>query len=242
MSPPQRISRVAEVGVKACLNGARTRAEHPAVPLTPDELAADARAARDAGAFAVHVHPRDARGAQTLDAHACDAAVAAIRRAVPGLPIGLSTSETIDRDPFARSAAITKWRTPPDFVSVNLGELGAAGIIRTALHAGIAVEAGLVTPAEAEELRRSPFAHAIVRALVEVEGGIEEAQAIGTLLPDGVPQLWHGYDARTWEVIAAGAAAGHDVRIGFEDVLVLPDGRAAQNNAELVARAVELVG
>src|SRR3981081_325466 len=93
------------MAVKACLNGGRTRDEHPAVPLTPTELAADARDVRDAGAFAVHVHPRDSGGTPTLSAAGCDAAVAAIRAAVPGVPVGLSTAETIDPDPFARAAA-----------------------------------------------------------------------------------------------------------------------------------------
>ncbi len=94
------------MAAKACLNGGRTRAEHPAVPQTPAELAADASAARHAGAFAVHVHPRDHGGAQTMAVAACDAGVAAVRAAVPGLPIGLSTSEAIDPDPFARAAAV----------------------------------------------------------------------------------------------------------------------------------------
>jgi uncharacterized protein (DUF849 family) len=226
--------------VKACLNGGRTRAEHLAVPLTAAELAADAATVRRAGAFAVHVHPRDARGVQTLDAGACDAAVAAIRAAVPGLLIGLSTAETIDRDPFRRAAAIRSWRTSPDFVSVNVGELGWAGIVRAALHAGIGVEAGLASPDDAQELARSPFAHQLVRALVEVDGGVEDARAIAALAPDGVPQLWHGYGERTWEVIAAGALAGHDVRVGLEDVLVLPDGQPAPNNGALVTSAIEL--
>jgi len=228
------------MAVQACLNGGRMRGEHPAVPLTPAELAAEAVAVRQAGAFAVHVHPRDAGGAQTMAARACDAAVAAIRAAVPGLSIGLSTSEAIDPDPFARAAAVRTWRRPPDFVSVNLSELGWAGIARAALHAGIAVEAGLATPADAEELARSPFVHQIVRALVEVDGGAQDARAIAELIPEGVPQLWHGYGARTWEVISAGAATGVDVRVGLEDVLVLPDGRPAANNAELVAAAVDL--
>jgi uncharacterized protein (DUF849 family) len=232
---------VVAMSVKGCLNGARTREEHPAVPLTPAELAADAAAAWRAGAFAVHVHPRDARGVQTLDAGACDAAVAAIRAAVPGLPVGLSTAETIDRDPFARAAAITRWRAAPDFVSVNLSELGWAGIIRAALHAGIGVEAGLASPRDAHELARSPFAHRVMRALVEVEGGEEDAQAIAALVPAGVPQLWHGYGERTWQIVAAGATSGHDVRVGLEDVLVLPDGRPAPSNAELVSTAVELI-
>jgi uncharacterized protein (DUF849 family) len=217
------------------------RSEHAAVPLTPAELAADAVAVRAAGAFAVHVHPRASDGSQTLNAKVCDAAVAAIRAAAPRLPVGLSTSAAINPDPFARSAVMTDWRQRPDFVSVNLSEVGWTGIARSALHAGIAVEAGLTTPAEAAELRSSSFAHQILRALVEVDGGSDDALAIAELIPDGVPQLWHGSDERTWEVISAAAAAGVDVRVGLEDVLTLPDGSAAKDNAELVAAAVSLI-
>jgi len=72
--------------------------------------------------------------------------------------------------------------------------------------------------------------------------GVDEARAVAQVVPDGVPQLWHGCGERTWEVVAAGAAAGHDVRVGLEDVLVLPDGSVPASNAELVAAAVELVG
>jgi uncharacterized protein (DUF849 family) len=228
------------MAVKACLNGGRTRAEHPAVPLTPDELAADAVAVRRVGAFAIHVHPRDDRGLQTLSARACDAAVSAIRRAAPGLPVGLSTAEMIDRDPFARAAAVRAWRQPPDFISVNLAELGWSGIVRAAVHAGIGVEAGLASQADAEEFARSPFAHQVVRALVEVDGGAEEARQIAALIPAEVLQLWHGSGERTWEVLAAAVAEGIDVRVGLEDVLVLPDGGVAPGNAELVAAAVAL--
>ncbi|MDQ3161732.1 MAG: 3-keto-5-aminohexanoate cleavage protein [Actinomycetota bacterium] len=54
--------------LKACLNGSRTRQEHPAIPRTPDELAADGRAAVEAGAKILHLHPYDATGAETLAA------------------------------------------------------------------------------------------------------------------------------------------------------------------------------
>jgi uncharacterized protein (DUF849 family) len=229
------------MAVQACLNGGRARTEHPAVPLTAAELAADAIAARRAGAFAVHVHPRGPGAAQTMDQRVCDATVAAIRAADPRLPIGLSTSAAIEPDPFARATAIAAWRQRPDFVSVNLSELGWAGIARAARHAGIGVEAGLTTPSDAEELRRSPFAHQVLRVLVEVDGGAEEARAIADFIPPGLSQLWHGYGRRTWEVVAAAGAAGVDVRVGLEDVLELPDGRTAANNAELVAAAVELI-
>ena len=63
----------------------------------------------------------------------------------PILSVGVSTSEAIDP---TRSPARPRsnWRQPPDFVSVNFSELGWAGIMRAALHAGIAVEAGLDSP------------------------------------------------------------------------------------------------
>jgi len=41
-------------------------------------------------------------------------------------------------------------------------------------------------------------------------------------------------------VLAAAQAAGVDMRVGLEDVLVLPDGRSAADNAQLVAAAVAL--
>ncbi len=176
-----------------------------------------------------------------MEARACDAAVAAIRAAAPRLPVGVSTSAQINPDPFARAAALATWRQPPDFVSVNVSELGWSGIARAAVHAGIAIEAGLAVAADAEELRRSPFAHQILRALVKVDGGAEDARAIAELIPPGVPQLWHGSGARTWEVVSAAAAAGIDVRVGLEDVLVLPDGSTAADNAELVSAAVALI-
>ena len=224
----------------ACLNGGRTTAEHAGVPMSPAELAVDAVAVRRAGAFAVHVHARDARGAQTLAAAECDTVVDAIHAAVPGFPVGLTTSSAIDPDPFARAAAVRAWRRPPDFVAVTLAELGGAGVLRAALHAGIPVEVGLTTPEQADELARSSFAHQVVRALVEVRGGADDARTISRRIPDAVPQLWHGYGAGTWDVLAAAIAEGHAVRVGFEDVLELPDGRVAQSNAELVAAAVGL--
>jgi uncharacterized protein (DUF849 family) len=47
----ERIERI-----KACLNGRRSRDEHPGVPVTPAELAAEAAASVPAGAEAVHLH------------------------------------------------------------------------------------------------------------------------------------------------------------------------------------------
>jgi len=75
--------------LQAALNGDRA---HPAAPRTPDELAAEARAAVDAGADTLHLHPYDDDGRETLDAAPCAAALLAVRAACPGVPISLSTS------------------------------------------------------------------------------------------------------------------------------------------------------
>ena len=52
--------------LQACLNGGRDRAFHPATPLSPDELAADAKAVVEAGAQQLHIHVRDAAGKESL--------------------------------------------------------------------------------------------------------------------------------------------------------------------------------
>lgn len=57
---------VGDVGFQACLNGSRSRDEHLAVPVTPAELAADGQRVQRVGATAVHVHPRDATGRESL--------------------------------------------------------------------------------------------------------------------------------------------------------------------------------
>jgi len=84
---PGRIERI-----KACLNGSRRRAEHPAVPIIPTELAREAAGAVAAGAEAVHLHPRSGSGAESLAGGAVAAAVAAVRQACPGTPVGVSTA------------------------------------------------------------------------------------------------------------------------------------------------------
>ena len=44
-----------------------TKAQTPYVPITPEEIAVDAKACYQAGAAVVHVHARDAQGNNTHD-------------------------------------------------------------------------------------------------------------------------------------------------------------------------------
>jgi uncharacterized protein (DUF849 family) len=237
-----------ELLVKACLNGARPSGAHPALPLSPDELAADAAAAAAAGAGAFHVHPRDTDGSEALDAPVVDTAVLAIRAACPGVPVGVSTGAWILPDPAARVAAIHAWTSGPDFASVNLSEDGHREVMAALRDAGIGIEAGVWTVEDVAALAASGFADALVRVLVEAEDAdaataVARAAAIDRALDRagiGAPRLHHGAERATWAVLRRAVEAGHDVRVGLEDTLVLEDGTPAAGNAELVAAAVAL--
>ena len=234
--------------VKACLNGGRSAAEHPALPVTADQLATEARAAADAGAFAVHLHPRSAAGAETLDAGPCGEAISAIRAACPGLPVGLSTAAWIEPDPARRLALIEAWSPRPDFVSVNLHEEGAADLMRALPRLGIGVEAGVWTVQEAHHLVADELTVHCLRILVEPREADETAAVAVSLGIDRVldeacithQRVHHGQGAATWAVIRDALARGRDVRVGLEDVLTMPDGRSARGNGELVAAAIAL--
>jgi len=234
--------------VQACLNGGRARSDHAAVPIAPAELAAAASAAVAAGAGALHIHQRDAAGAQTMDPDACAAAILAVRDACRGTPLGLTTGAWIARG-AERERLLAAWQVAPDFVSVNFSEEGAAELARLALDRGIGVEAGLATLADVEPLGRSGLASEMVRLLIEVDpADPAEAAALAAAIdaacadvPARVGRLHHGYGAATWRVLEAAIGRGRDVRVGFEDTLILPDGAVARDNAELVAAAADMV-
>jgi uncharacterized protein (DUF849 family) len=228
--------------IKACLNGSRDRHEHPAVPLSADELAAAARAVAAAGAAAVHIHPRDASGAQTLAGEAVSAAVARIRARCPGLPIGVSTGAWIAPSVTDRLATIRSWTVLPDFASVNVHEDGAAEVAAALAERGIGVEAGVWTVAAAATY--AEWTMPCLRILVEcmqrsASAALANAHAVLNALPaGGPPVLLHAQDASAWDVLREAVRLGLDSRIGLEDTLLLPDGSVAPDNAALVAAAV----
>ncbi|MGH3295244.1 MAG: 3-keto-5-aminohexanoate cleavage protein [Trebonia sp.] len=237
--------------VQAALNGGTTRAAHPAVPLTPAELAADARAAFEAGAEAFHVHPRDESGAQTLEPEHVLAAVAAVRGAT-GLPVGVTTGIwTVDGDVERRLALVRRWtgQNRPDYASINMNEPGIEELADLLASLGIGIEAGVWTAADARVLGASGFCERLVRVLLEpveatsAEAVASAAAAAAELTRMGIiaRQVRHGYDLATWDVLNAAIADGQDIRIGLEDTTVLPDGSPAAGNADLVAAAARLV-
>jgi uncharacterized protein (DUF849 family) len=129
--------------IKAALNGRRTRAEHRAIPITPAELAASAKESVAAGAGAIHVHVRGSDGQESLAAEDVAKALNAIRAAVPGTPVGVSTGAWIVPDAELRHEAVARWKVLPDFASVNFREDGALPLAELLICRGIGVEVGL---------------------------------------------------------------------------------------------------
>ena len=232
--------------LQAALNGDR---EHPAVPRTPAELAAEGRAAVGAGARVLHLHPYDEDGRETFDAAACAAALRAVRAACPGIPISLSTSADIEADPERRLALVAAWTELPELVTANQGEQGILELCELLIERGIGIEAGLLTLDDAHAFIASGLAPRCVRAMVEplgeeAEAALSEAEAIETTLAEAgltLEQVHHGDGLASWAVNRRGAARGHGIRTGLEDTPVLPDGTQAAGNGELVAAAARIL-
>jgi uncharacterized protein (DUF849 family) len=235
--------------IKACLNGSRAPGEHPALALTPTQLAAAARAAVAAGAGALHIHPRRADGSQSFDPADVAAAVSAVRAACPGVPVGGTTIGWVEPDVARRLALIHTWTVCPDFVSVNFSEDGIEQLCAALLQKGIGIEPGLSSAADAQLLIALGLAGRCVRLLIEPDeqdpaAALATVRAIEALL-DGAgittPRLLHGFEATAWPLLDEALRCGYDTRIGLEDTLTLPDGRLARDNAQLVAMARERV-
>lgn len=230
--------------LQACLNGSRERDFHPLTPLKATDLAADAAAVIAAGANELHVHPRNADGAETLDPDIVAETLKVIRARIPGTPVGLSTHAGIA--PAAeRLEALARWSVLPDYVSVNLIEADAPEMIGLALSRGIGVEAGLWSAEDAERFVALPQSRRVLRILIEINEqdpaeGLQAAAAIRKVLARAsldVPILQHGLDATMWPLYRDALMRGLDSRIGLEDGKFLPTGEEARDNAALIKAA-----
>lgn len=232
--------------LQAALNGDR---DHPALPRTPEELAAEARAAVTAGAQVLHLHPYDEDGNQTLAAEPTAAALRAVRATCPGIPLSLSTSAGIEADPARRIELVTGWTELPELAIANQGEPGILELCELLVARGIGIEAGLLELSDAHAFVASGIADRCVRVLVEPldadpNDAVHHAAAIEGVLADAgvrLEQVHHGDGIASWAVNRRGAERGHGIRTGLEDAPVLPDGTLASGNAELVRAAAALL-
>ena len=236
--------------IKACLNGRRDRADHPAVPVTPAQLAVAAAAAVAAGAEAVHVHPRGDDGRESLRAADVGAAVAAIRVASPLVPVGVTTGLWVaGGDAVSRRDEVARWadlaaEQRPDFASVNVSEAGWQELLALLDEGGIGAEAGVWSVDDAATAAGADTDW--LRILVEVshapagEATGRADEILAELRTSGVtsPVLLHGEDAACWPLVTHAGLLGLATRIGLEDVLSGPQGQQVADNAELVRLAL----
>lgn len=271
--------------IKAAINGGRSRAEHSAVPITPEEQAAAVVECLKAGAGAIHLHVRGTFGSlghynsrtirslqsekESLYVDDVSRTLEAVRNATPNSAVGLSTGAWILPDLLTRLQAVAAWEVLPDFASVNFIEEGAAELAGDLMEHGVDIEVGLSEATAAEVFLQSGLAWEepvntssagktgrLIRVLFEpqeqeMEEALASVRAIENVLTSKeaaqqpalsqLPRLLHGTEATAWPMLDEAISRGYGVRIGLEDTLLMPDGRRARDNAELVTEAVRQV-
>ncbi len=234
------------VVLQAALNGDRI---HPAAPRNATAIAEAARAAVEAGAHSVHVHAFDHAGRETLEGAACGRVLQAIRSLCPEVPISLTTSSAIVGDPGERFRIVERWEEMPDLVTANQGEPGILELCELLLSRGVGIEAGLLSIEDARAFVRSGLAGRCRRVLVEPldadpDAAVQHAAKIEDVVVSAgitLEQVHHGYGIACWAVNRRGLERGHGIRTGLEDITLLPDGKQARDNADLVAAAARLI-
>ncbi|GGE05155.1 3-keto-5-aminohexanoate cleavage enzyme [Aureimonas endophytica] len=234
--------------------GRRTKADHPAIPLTPAELARTAATCLEAGAGMIHVHVRKPDGTHLLDADAYRAAIAAIRRAVGDRMAIQITSEALGLyTPAAQRDVVRAVR--PEAVSLALRELvpdsseerAFADLLAWAARERVDPQIILYAPDEAvrlQDMRRRGLIPFERLSVLYVLGrySANQTSTPADLLPflaSEMPRFEHwsvcAFGRHEAACVTAAALLGGHVRVGFENNLWLPDGRMAADNAELVS-------
>lgn len=240
-------------------NGARrTKADHEAIPLTPDEIASEAVRCVEVGATVLHLHVRDANGRHSLDAALYRAAMTAVRRVVGDRLVIQVTTEQAGRYSAAEQMALLRELRPPA-TSIAIREIHGEGIderevgtfLAWARRERIAIQYILYSAREARRLvdmqRRGIVLEERPNALF-VLGRYSAGQRSDPLavLPfvDGWPpeSPWSlcAFGATEARCMAAALALGGHARVGFENNLILPNGTPATSNADLVANVARL--
>jgi 3-keto-5-aminohexanoate cleavage enzyme len=244
----------APVAVAVAPNGGRrTKADHTALPMTPDELAASAATCLEAGACMIHAPVRDKDGGHLLDAGVYRAAIAAIRAAVGDRIVIQITSEALGIYRPAEQMKVVR-EVRPEAVSLALRELlpdesheaGFAEFLGWLRREKIAPQIILYTPEEAVSLEALkargliPFEEIPVLYVLGRYTADQKSSPVDllTFLAPGMPRFAHwsvcAFGAHEIVCVTAGALLGGHVRVGFENNLLLPDGSPAPDNAAIV--------
>ena len=122
---PTRAPDGAKLIVNAALTGmVPSKADNPATPVTPDEIAADARRVADVGASVVHLHARDEVGVPTWRPDVYREIVHRVRERCEDVVVCVSTSGRTFKA-FDERAAVLELDgdETPELASLTLGSL-----------------------------------------------------------------------------------------------------------------------
>lgn len=248
---------LAPVAIAVAPNGGRrTKADHPALPVTTGEIAATAAACREAGACMIHVHVRDRSGGHLLDAEAYRTTITAIRAALADRMVIQITSEALGiYRPEEQMAIVREVR--PEAVSLALREFvpdashepAFADFLCWLRKESVTPQIILYSSEEAVKLAELtarglvPFKDVpVLYVLGRYAAGQKSSPAdLLPFLAPGMPRFAHwtvcAFGLRENACVTTGALLGGHMRVGFENNLRLPDGSVAPDNAAVVAAA-----
>ena len=242
-------------------NGARkTKADHPALPMTPQEIADTGRRCADAGASMMHLHVRDAAGGHSLSPKLYKEATAALRGEVGDRLVIQITSEAVGRYAPEQQMEMVR-ELKPEAVSLAIREILPEGANEEPVREFLAWLVGEGTLPQfilysADDVRRferliedgvvPQGRHFLLFVLGRYSKNLTSAPA--DLLPFlenfelDFPWAVCAFGPRESACAAAAVALGGHARVGFENNLWLPDGRLAEDNSSLVKLAADAAG
>jgi 3-oxoadipate:acetyl-CoA acetyltransferase len=251
-----------ELIINLCPTGmVPTREQTPHVPLTPAEVAADARRCADMGASIVHVHPRDSSGSPTQSAARAAEFFTAIRAVASDVVLCATTSGRIVSDLEPRAAVLEiEGNIKPEMASLTLGSLNfptQASVNAPETIKGLAqrmADRGIVPEWEVFDLGMLDFAHYLRGhgLLADPVYANILLGSLGTLsatplnlalaverLPSGATWAATGVGRFQFAVHKWAIAMGGHVRVGLEDNIWFDDARTElATNPRLVERVV----
>ncbi len=246
------------VSIMVAPNGARRmKSDHAALPITAEEVAADAQACREAGASAIHMHVRDEQGAHVLDAERYTRATGLINDATGGAMVVQITTEAVGVYSPAQQMEVVR-QVRPASVSVALKELVPDDAALDAAEAFFTwMQTEQVAPQfilyEAGDVERFfdlrdrgavPFANPFLLFVLGRYAADQQSEPadlepfLHALGGRDVPWAMCAFGKRELACAEAAMRAGGHVRVGFENNLHMPNGDVAGSNAELVAATV----
>ncbi len=258
LSSQSEVPTLSKLIITAALIGAEvTREQSPYIPLTPEEIAAEAYRCHAAGASIVHIHVRDTEGKPSQDTDIFRETMQLIR-ARCDIIVQFSTGGAVTATAEERVAPIA---LQPEMATLTTGTcnfgddvfMNSPKIVESIARA--LQEHGVKPEVEVFEVGMIQNAFALVK-----KGLLKEPLHFNFVLgvPGAIPatpkNLLHLVESlppgATWSVAGIGRAQlplgvmsivlGGHVRVGFEDNLYYSKGVLAKSNAELVARMVRI--